>query len=149
MEGQAQEQLVRLIYVSVMTEACDTEALENILKVSRENNNKHGITGVLCYDLTYFLQSLEGPRTAVNELYTNISRDARHQYLTLLEYADIEERAFGEWSMGFIYGSSVDKELLDKYSFGGGKFNPFVLNGKQVRNFLLDALKIKNKRMMH
>lgn len=149
MENTENEQLVRLIYVSVMTEACDTEALENILKVSRANNAKHGITGVLCYDLAYFLQSLEGPKSAVNELYTNISRDKRHQYLTLLEYADIEERIFGEWSMGFIYGSTVDKELLDKYSFGGGKFNPFVLNGKQVRNFLLDALNLKKKHMMH
>jgi len=149
MEAKNEEQLVRLIYVSVMTEACDTEALENILKVSRTNNAKYGITGVLCYDLTYFLQALEGPRNAVNELYTNISRDRRHQYLTLLEYADIDSRLFGEWSMGFTYGSSVDKELLDKYTFGGGKFNPFVLNGKQVRNFLLDVMKLKSKHMMH
>ena len=90
------EQLVRLIYVSVMTEACDTEALENILSVSRINNEKNNITGMLCYDPTYFLQALEGPREAINHLYTNISRDMRHQYLTLLEYTDIEQRTFGD-----------------------------------------------------
>ena len=141
--------LVRLIYVSVMTEACDTEALEGILRVSRTNNELNGITGMLCYDPTYFLQSLEGPREAINQLYTNISRDKRHQYLTLLEYADIEERAFGEWSMGFLSGSAVDKALLDKYTFGSGKFNPFILNGKQVRNFLLDVVRLKHKNIAY
>jgi hypothetical protein len=149
MDGEQQGKLVRLIYVSVMTEACDTEALENILKISRINNQKNGITGVLCYDPTYFLQSLEGPRESINTLYTNISRDTRHQYLTLLEYADIETRLFGDWSMGFVSGGALDRELLDKYTFGGGKFNPFILNGQQVRNFLLDVVKLKSKHMTH
>ena len=143
------EQLVRLIYVSVMTEACDTKALENILRVSRINNEKNNITGMLCYDPTYFLQALEGPREAINQLYTNISRDMRHQYLTLLEYADIEQRTFGDWSMGFLSGNALDRELLDKYTFGSGKFNPFILNGQQVRNFLLDAVRLKHKHISH
>lgn len=142
-------QLVRLIYVSVMTEDCDTEALEGILRVSRTNNERNGITGMLCYDPTYFLQAIEGPREAINQLYTNISRDKRHQYLTLLEYADIKDRIFGEWAMGFMSGNAVDRELLDKYTFGGGKFNPFILNGQQVRNFLLDVMKLKHKQMSH
>lgn len=149
MESDQQSRLVRLIYVSVMTEACDTEALENILKISRINNQKNGITGVLCYDPTYFLQSLEGPRESINTLYTNISRDTRHQYLTLLEYADIETRLFGDWSMGFMSSNTLDRELLEKYTFGSGKFNPFVLNGQQVRNFLLDVVKIKRKHVTY
>jgi len=149
MEAKEQSQLVRLIYVSVMTEDCDTEGLEGILKVSRANNAKNGITGVLCYDPTFFLQCLEGPREAINQLYTNISRDKRHQYLTLLEYADIERRLFGDWTMGFLPGNMLEKDFLEKYAPNGGKFNPFILNGIQVRNFLLDVVKLNRKHMVH
>lgn len=147
MEDNAREQLVRLIYVSVMTEACDTEALENILKISRDNNTKKGITGVLCYDPSFFLQCIEGPREIINQLYTNISRDSRHQYLTILEYADVTVRIFGDWSMGFLPSSVLDQGLLEKYAPNSTKFNPYILNGKQVRNFLLDVVKMNTKRM--
>jgi len=52
---------VRLTYVSRMTESCDMEAVEEILRVSRPQNAARGITGMLCYDPQYFLQCLEGP----------------------------------------------------------------------------------------
>lgn len=139
MENNEQERMVRLIYVSIMTVDCDTEALENILKVSRSNNTKRDITGFLCYDPAFFMQCIEGPREAINGLYTNISRDKRHTNLTLLEYVDIEKRIFGNWAMGFIPSSNIDKVLLEKYATSGGRFNPFALNGEQARSFLVDV----------
>ena len=140
-------QIVRLIYVSVMTGDCDTEALENILKVSRRKNAAQDITGVLCYDPSFFLQCLEGPRDAVNKLYTAINRDLRHKNVTLLEYADVQERIFGDWYMGFLPCGVLDKKILDKYATSGGKFNPFALNAKQAREFLLEVVNRKREHM--
>ena len=64
---------VRLIYVSRMTEACDTKALQDILDASQKNNAERGICGVLCYDPLFFMQCLEGERDAVNEIYARIA----------------------------------------------------------------------------
>ncbi len=130
-------QMVRLIYVSIMTDKCDTEALETILRASRENNSKKGITGILCYDPAFFLQCLEGSREMVNELYATIAADERHKNVTILEYADVEERLFGNWCMAFISASTIKKEILDSFSKGKGNFNPFALNGSEAQQFLV------------
>jgi hypothetical protein len=43
--------------------------LKDILKDSRRNNSKLGITGGLCLSNGIFLQCLEGERLVVNSLY--------------------------------------------------------------------------------
>lgn len=135
-------QMVRLIYVSIMTDACDTVALQNILAVSRKNNAQKDISGVLCYDPSFFMQCLEGPRDAVNEIYSNIAADNRHKNLMLLEYSDIEERLFGDWTMAFLSADILDKETLEKYSHKS-KFNPYMLNAEQARSFLVEVVEQK------
>ena len=135
-------QLVRLIYVSRMTESCDMEALQEILEVSRRKNKADGVTGVLCYDPAFFLQCLEGPREKVNELYARILRDDRHQHVTMLEYADIDERTFGDWAMGLIKTFELDAAVLSVFG-GAQRFDPYSLNGQQVFDFLVQVSRKK------
>ena len=149
MEEVSKDNLVRLIYVSIMTADCNTEALENILKVSRENNSKRQITGMLCYDPAFFMQCIEGPREFINGLYTSISRDKRHMNLTLLEYQDVKERLFGDWSMGFVPSGAIDKVILEKCATSGGRFNPFALSGQQARQFLIDVTHLIEAKKSH
>jgi hypothetical protein len=130
-------QLVRLIYVSTMTEECDTSALQRILEVSHANNSAKKITGMLCYDPSFFLQCLEGPQEAVNELYSDIVRDPRHKNVTLLEYVTVGEREFGAWSMAFAHSSNIDKQTFEKYT-RGARFNPFELSSEQANDFLVE-----------
>lgn len=139
--------LVRLIYVSQMTEACDLAAIENILKVSRRKNAARRITGMLCYDPKFFMQCLEGPKKAVNDLFRDIARDNRHARITLLEYQDIEARCFSEWSMAFVQASELDAKMLRKFG-SRGKLDPFVLSPKQARNLVVDIVKMKRKQML-
>ncbi len=128
--------MVRLIYVSRMTDECDMEDIQEILKISRKNNVAAEITGMLCYDPLYFLQCLEGPKAKVNELYNHIVQDDRHTDVLLLEYADVTERTFGNWSMGFLRGAELDPEIVTRYS-NNGRFNPYLLTGEEARNFLV------------
>jgi len=62
------------------------------------------ITGVLCVCQggNVFLQALEGGRDAVNALYGRIVQDPRHRDVTLLDYAEIDERRFAGWRMGSV-----------------------------------------------
>lgn len=135
---------VRLIYVSTMTEACDTAALQAILSSSQRNNSELGISGVLCYDPAFFMQCLEGPRDAVNEIYSRIYQDPRHKNITLLEYAETDERLFDNWTMGFLRADMLDAALLEKYGTKG-RVNPRTLSAEQARDFLLDVAESRRR----
>ncbi len=131
--------MVRLIYVSRMTEECDTAALQEILKVSREKNETKDITGVLCYDPLFFMQCLEGPRAAVNDLYAAIQKDKRHTDVTLLEYSDIQAREFADWSMAFLISSDLDEQVVLKFAWRG-RLDPYRLSASQARDFLVEIV---------
>lgn len=138
--------LVRLVYVSRMTEKCDLDAIQAILTVSRKTNAAQEITGILCYDPMFFLQCLEGPKLNVNVLYNRILRDDRHRDVVLLEYADITERAFGNWTMGFVQASEIDPETLSAFT-RGDKFDPYALTGGRARDFLITIAALERKRL--
>jgi len=107
--------LVRLLYAS---RAVDTspEAIEAILSQSRQHNPTCGITGILCYGGSIFLQAIEGGRMAVSELYGHIQRDPRHKDVVLLDYEEISERRFGGWTMGQVNLLKLNQSILLKYS---------------------------------
>jgi len=110
--------LTRLVYASRATDVIDDAFLKSILESSRAHNPELGITGVLCVSQrgNVFLQALEGARAAVNALYCSIVRDPRHRDITLLDYAEIEQRLFASWRMGSIDVGSVNLSTILRYS---------------------------------
>jgi hypothetical protein len=125
--------LVRLLYASRAVDGIDDALLKSILEQSRANNLEHGITGILC---TYpeggvFLQALEGGREAVNRLYGNIVRDVRHRDVTLLDFAEIEERRFAGWRMGSVDLNKVNLSSILRYS-EKAELDPFSMSGRSA-----------------
>jgi len=122
--------LVRLLYASRACQAIDEALLRSILERSQLHNLEHGITGILC---TYpegdvFLQVLEGARGEVNALYANIVRDRRHRDVTLLHYAEIQERRFGSWRMGGVDLKKVNLSTILRFS-ERRVLDPFSMTG--------------------
>jgi Sensors of blue-light using FAD len=130
--------LVRLMYASRAVPAVDQEELVAILKKSKVNNPRAGVTGVLCFSEGIFMQVLEGGRTAVNQLYNRIAADARHSDVVLLHYEEIAERRFAGWSMGQVNMARLNPALLLKYS-ECAKLDPYAVSGK-VSMALFDEL---------
>lgn len=93
--------LYQRVYVSAAVELMTPEALAELLRVSRQNNARDGITGMLFYHGGTFMQAFEGEKEAVERLYTRIAADARHRGIIPLFQGTIAERQFGEWTMGF------------------------------------------------
>jgi hypothetical protein len=56
--------LVRLIYASTVADTFKPTDIECILTTARKKNKQHGLTGMLCFNSRYFLQCLEGSRSA-------------------------------------------------------------------------------------
>ncbi len=120
--------LVRLLYASRASETMTAEGLALIMKQSKTNNAKSGITGVLCLSEGIFLQVLEGGRNAVSALYNRIANDARHRDVVLLHYQEINERSFAGWSMGEVNMARLNPALLLKYS-ETATLDPYAVSG--------------------
>lgn len=93
--------LISLTYLSLATEPLDDTALGELLAVSRDRNERHGVTGLLLYADAQFVQTLEGTERDVEETMSRIRVDPRHRDLDVTLVEEIEERFFPEWSMGF------------------------------------------------
>jgi hypothetical protein len=139
-QGQQKEgvqTMVKMIYASVIAEDCGPQDVNDILQVSRKHNEENGITGILCYDGTYFVQWIEGARDKVNTLYGTILHDQRHRNVVILEYAEIAKREFGSWSMAYVSTANADQKTIFKYC-AKGTFNPYSMSPESVRLLLLD-----------
>ena len=121
--------LVRLMYASRATETVRPEVLNAILKKSTQNNPTAGITGVLCFSGSVFLQVLEGGRSQVSRLYNRIAADPRHSEVVLLSYEDITERCFASWAMGQVNMARLNPAMLLKYS-EAAVLDPYAVSGK-------------------
>ena len=131
--------LVRLMYASRAAAPMDQEELLAILKPSKQNNPKDGITGLLCVADDVFIKVLEGGRDEVCELYNTIVRDSRHQHVRLLSYEEITERRFGNWTMGQVNIGKINPALLLKY-FKRAELNPFDCSGRATMALLGDLV---------
>ena len=76
--------------------------LLDILAVARDLNALEGISGLLIFNGTHFLQVLEGSPGALDDLLGRLRRDRRHSGLEVREERLIEERSFPDWSMQLI-----------------------------------------------
>ena len=104
----------QLVYISSCRGEITPRMLREILKVSRSNNQRVDVTGLLVSGGTRFLQVLEGSTEAVSDTYERIKQDKRNYACVVLASRSIPARAFGDWSMAFKQGSRAsDGSLRD------------------------------------
>ncbi|MEA3640268.1 MAG: BLUF domain-containing protein [Lamprobacter sp.] len=94
--------LIALLYLSSASESLTEDDVNNILQVSRINNQRCNITGVLCSGGGHFIQVLEGPQKEVLKSYLCILDDPRHTDCLLIGINPLQKRIFGDWAMGHI-----------------------------------------------
>jgi len=83
--------LYRLIYVSQAASGLEYPDLINILEKSERNNKESGVTGMLSFGDTMFLQVLEGSRRVISQTYNRILLDKRHIDAELIDFSEIEQ----------------------------------------------------------
>jgi hypothetical protein len=90
--------LFRLVYASTSLLNDDPDLargqIEQILLISRRNNEAAEITGALLFSDTNFSQVLEGPQTEVERLYETLHHDPRHKDLLLMLSEPLAARQF-------------------------------------------------------
>jgi hypothetical protein len=93
--------MLSIVYTSRASEAFDAAHLVDLLLQSRRNNKRLGLSGMLLYRATYFLQVLEGPDDVVRDRMAIIASDPRHADVNVLLDEHIADRLFPAWTMGY------------------------------------------------
>ncbi len=98
--------LYKILYCSrnlIEGEQAQSDAeISHILATARTNNSRRNVTGALLFNAGCFAQVLEGPRSAIEQIFERIQRDPRHSDVTVLESGDASERDFPDWSMAHV-----------------------------------------------
>ena len=118
--------LVRLIYASRAKASLGSQDLQGILEQCKAHNPAEGITGMLCHSEGTFLQVLEGGRTEVNRVYARIVADGRHEQIELIDFEEIGQRRFANWSMGLVNVDRVNRALLLRYG-AHARLDPYTM----------------------
>ena len=129
--------LIRLVYASTAQSGVDLNEFKRILLQAQTNNHRRDLTGMLAFNSKIFLQALEGSRDEINDLYARLMRDPRHKTVTLLNYKEIEERHWANWSMGFAAPNTDNRALFLKYS-QQSVFNPYNMKADAVEKMLME-----------
>lgn len=108
-----------IIYLSAGTSWFSQPELEDILRVSIENNRLNNITGLLLYAEGNFIQLLEGEEGVVKKTYQKISQDQRHKGVTPIADGQAETRFFPDWAMGFKTIGSIKNTPFKDYLNSG------------------------------
>lgn len=105
--------------------------LSDIVKISRKNNPRSTITGIISYRDGQYLQVLEGPSLEVDQLMAKIATDPRHEDLWVFMDTDITERTFHNWGVSifdFVDQGSFFDAFIEKNSDVFDRFNEYQKN---------------------
>ncbi|KYG63439.1 BLUF domain-containing protein [Bdellovibrio bacteriovorus] len=103
----------QLVYLSQAAEDISYSDIQDILEVSRINNETEEVTGVLIFRDGYFLQLLEGREQDVKKVLSKILMDDRNHSIRVLIETTAVDRLFEKWSMAFYDGDISHNETED------------------------------------
>ena len=107
-------QLKSLTYTSLAGLDLQASDLEDIHRTARETNALDGITGLLIFNGTHFLQIIEGSEQAIGDLIEKLHRDRRHSSLEIRDERAIDERSFPDWAMELVHVEASYFQAHDK-----------------------------------
>lgn len=110
------ELLHSLIYTSELSASQSPSCVTEIIQVSRRNNLPQGITGILIFDGINFCQYLEGEKSVIKSLLSEIMIDDRHTNFQLrFEKTETIDRRFSGWSIAYavLSADAIDDRFQD------------------------------------
>ncbi|WP_181034949.1 BLUF domain-containing protein [Arthrobacter sp. B0490] len=107
--------LLSIVYSSSAAHPFTDEELAALLAISRANNARTGLTGMLLHRSGRFLQVLEGPGDTLRERMSVIAADPRHLDVRILLQETIDARQFPEWTMAFEPAPGTRTEDIPGY----------------------------------
>lgn len=108
----ATKKLRQIVSISSALAPPDATMLRDIFDVSRRNNGRLGISGLLLHVEGSFMQALEGESDILDDLIRRIALDRRHKSMLILTDVPIMHRTFATWGMALSDVSSEEAALV-------------------------------------
>ncbi len=106
LRGRMTVRLKSLTYTSRARLDLTAADIHDIHHTARHFNVLDGITGILAFDGTRFLQVVEGSEDALAHLLERLRRDARHIAIEVRDERFIDARSFPDWAMELVQVSA-------------------------------------------
>jgi len=129
--------LTRLTYVSRAKPDLGSDDLKAILKTAQMSNLVAGITGMLCFNKQFFLQTIEGSRPELSRLFNKLAADNRHYDLQIIEFVEIKSRKWAQWSMDYATPTTENRDIFLKYS-SSENFNPYLISAQAAQELMVE-----------
>jgi FAD-dependent sensor of blue light len=94
--------LTSVTYTSLARIDPRSSDLEAIRAAARKHNAADGITGLLVFNGTHFLQTIEGSERAIDSLLERLRNDPRHTGFEIRDQRKIDTRSFPDWPMEML-----------------------------------------------
>eukprot|EP00668_Euglena_longa_P021374 GGOE01026611.1.p1 GENE.GGOE01026611.1~~GGOE01026611.1.p1 ORF type:complete len:894 (+),score=242.66 GGOE01026611.1:64-2745(+) len=96
--------LRRLMYISRAVDPArlTVAGLQLLALKSKVANERDQITGFLIHTAPYFIQVIEGPPSAIGDLYQRLLDDPRHTSLTVVMDISCVSRLYAQWNMQLV-----------------------------------------------
>ncbi len=128
-----------IVYFSSSVGLFQEEDLSIILRQSRRNNVRSGITGVMLCVRGSIIQVLEGEKEIVEALYKRIEQDQRHKEVTRVLNRPIGQRLFADWAMGY---ETITSSQLDDIKTIVNFDNEKEASSASQENIILKTIKV-------
>lgn len=125
-----------LIYRSRLTSSFDPSKLSELVCVSQTRNAALGISGILLFDGSHFLQVLEGPLDNVNQLYEKINNDPRHDSVVELMRDYAPKRHFQTHGMSLFDLRTGNPRTILRSVITAGALNFRLASDARVYKFI-------------
>lgn len=104
-----------IVYSSQAAPGLSGSKMEALVQDAARFNGNAGVTGVLLFDGSRFLQYIEGPQDGLDVVYSRVLHACSHRELIELNRGQLGQRAFPYWSMRQI---AVDALSLTRIAVG-------------------------------
>lgn len=101
-----------ILYFSQARSGLDSGEVFRIIETSARNNPAREVTGFLAFAHGLFLQLVEGPAQALDELLEVLKGDPRHHGLEIMERGPVAARSFPGWRMERLAIRGDDRSAL-------------------------------------
>ena len=142
MEVGHEMELQQLVYTSLMKTKNTALAadIDEIIESSQSKNEESAISGCLMISGQRVVQFLEGPTSAVSELYQKISVDQRHEEVIELYRGRSAKREAGEWPMALCNLQQETTETKELQEFFNTSLSTFKFHADGFRMLMRNYL---------
>ncbi|MCM8736976.1 BLUF domain-containing protein [Azospirillum sp. A1-3] len=110
--------MLQIVFRSQLTRLLSYTDIQKLCLASARNNRKAGVTGFMVECGGVFLEAIEGETREVDETFSRVRRDTRHDHMEIVcSENGLERRRFGAWSMNVMF---LDDDVFWQTVFGRG-----------------------------